>query len=67
MDETQEQDLELAATIGLFLLGETGTIGGVQLDGPLLRYDPALSAGDRALLVCEAIRQHLDEKSNTTR
>ncbi len=56
-------DLDLAVAEGLFILGAEGTPGGVQLDGPLLRYDPSLAPGARALLVCEAIGRHRENEA----
>lgn len=64
MDATDDQhDLRLACCLGLFVLHVRGLPGGVQLDGMVLRYDPALPQGERAMLVCREIRRAQERAS----
>ncbi|MEZ4337163.1 MAG: hypothetical protein R3B82_11105 [Sandaracinaceae bacterium] len=60
--DDDEEDLRLAVALGLFILGTVGTPGGVQLEAPLLRYDPTLPPSERARLVCAALREHARNK-----
>lgn len=55
------EDLQLATSLGFFLLTVRGLAGGVELEvtpqgGRLIRYDPEIAPALRAQLVCRAIR-----------
>ena len=65
--EEGAEDLRLAVRLGLLVRAVRGLPAGVELDRGLIRYDPALDPGERALRVCAAIRPTLPERPHSPR